>query len=180
MTAYDLVLLKVREELKRPTSLRFQKTFYFANYFYGSKLFAFSRGPRGPYSKVLYSEAERIGRYQKDNNLKGAKETYDAIYRLICTKHVDAQYKKMAVSVDKALEIVNATEDDLILEGAATAFYLIKDEKVTEAEEISKAFKEWSDDKAARFDEDTILHSLDKLEGLGMVQRTLFDTYEVM
>ena len=180
MTVYDLILLKVREELKRLTSLRFQKTFYFANYFYGSKMFAFSRGRYGPYSKDLYSEAERIGRYQKDNNLKGTKETYDAIYRLICSKRVDAQYKKMSDSIDKALEIVNATEDDLILEGAATAFYLIKDEKITEAKDITKAFKEWSDDKAARFNEETILHSIDKLEGLGMVQRTLFDTYEVM
>ena len=180
MTVYDLILLKVRDELKCPTSLRFQKTFYFANYFYGSKLFAFSRGRYGPYSKDLYSEAEKIGRYQKVNNLKGTKETYDAIYRLICSKRVDAGYKKMAASVDKALEIVNATEDDLLLEGAATAFYLIKDEKVTEAKEITKAFKEWSDDKAARFNEETILRSLDKLEGLRLVRRTLFDTYEVM
>lgn len=180
MTVYDLFLLKIREEIDHPTSLRFQKTVYFANFFSGKNLFAFSRGRYGPYSKDLYREAEKIGRYQKENNLKEAKDTYNAIYRVICSKKVDAQYKRIEPGIVKALEIVNAMPEDILLEGVATSFYLIKDEKINELKKITMAFKEWSDDKSARFDEKMILHSLEKLEALGMIQRSIFDTYEVI
>jgi len=180
MTVYDLLLLHAREGLENASSLRFQKTFYFTNYYGKHQLFSFARGKQGPYSKELYRMAEKLGRYQKANGLTNAKDTYKSIYRLICSRKVDEQYKKLEKSVDKALEIVNNTRDDLLLEGTATALYLIWDEKLTKESDVIHAFKEWSDDKAARFDEADILRSIENLENLGILQRDIFSTLEIV
>ena len=179
-TVDDLLLLYVGKNLDKANSLRFQKTFYFSNYFFGDSIFRFSRGRYGPYSKELYKSADELGKYQKDNGLTNSKDTYNAIYQKICSKRVDAQYKKLTAAADKALAIVNGIEEDLLLEGSATALYLIKDEKVLSKNSIIRAFKEWSDDKAARFNEDEINKCLDKLEHLQIIQRNLFDEYEVL
>ncbi len=180
MTVYDLLLLHVREGLDNASSLRFQKTFYFANYYGKDQLFSFARGKQGPYSKELYRMAENIGRYQKANGLTNSRDTYKAIYQLICSKKVDERYKKLEKSVDEALRIVNNTKDDLLLEGIATALYLIMNEKRTKQSDVISAFKEWSDDKAARFNEAEILRSIENLEDLGILQRDIFGAFEVV
>ena len=180
MTVYDLLLLRVRDKLKKVNSLRFQKTIFFANYYANARMFGFARGRRGPYSKDLYQASEKIGRYQKINGLSNTKDTYKSIYQVICSRKVDSQYKKLSAYIDKALELVNALEDELILEGTATALYLIKDENTVSRSAIIQGFKEWSDDKAARFSEKTIMTCLDKLEYSGIIQRNMFEEYEVL
>ena len=180
MTVYDLLLLHVKDRLERANSLRFQKTLYYTNYYDNARLYGFARGRYGPYSKDLYRAAEKIGKYQKRNELSNTEDTYKSIYQTICSKRVDDQYKKLSEVADKALELVNSIEDDLILEGTATALYLIKDEKIVNKAEIIQAFRGWSDDKASRFSEETITNCLDKLEGLGIVQRNLFEDYTVL
>lgn len=179
MSVYDLLLLYVRKNLKKANSLRFQKTFYLLNYYGAGDIFAFSRGRYGPYSKELYQEAEKIGRYQKKSSLNDTEETYESIYRIICSKKVDSKINKLLGPTNRALEVVNSTEDELLLEGTATALYLIKDELIVEQSGIINAFKEWSDDKADRFDENAILRSLDNLEYWGIAQKNLFNQYEV-
>ena len=179
-TVNDLLLLYARQHLMNANSLRFQKTFYFANYYYGKKLFGFERGRYGPYSKALYNTADELGRYQKKKGLSDAKSTYDAIYRVICSKETDKKLEKMTDALDKSLRLVNKTEDNLVLEGAATALFLIKDEKIIKTKDILKAFKEWSDDKAARFNEEVVLNCLDELEHFGMVRKNLFEEYEII
>lgn len=180
MTAYDLALLYVKGRLENASSLRFQKTFYFANYYFGAKLYVFSRGKYGPYSKDLYGAAEKIGIYRRNNGADNSKETYNAVYQTICSKKVDDILKKTLPALDKALSIVNDMTDDLLLEGSATALYLIKDERITKESDILKAFKEWSDDKANRFGNDLILKCLDYLEGKGIIQRNIFSEFEVL
>ncbi len=180
MTAYDLVLLYVKEHLTKASSLRFQKTIYYANYYCGAKLYSFSRGKYGPYSKDLYNAADRIGIYHKNSEIDNPKETYKTVYQTICSKNVDDQLKKLLPAVDKALDIVNGMADDLILEGTATALYLIKDEKVTKEADIFEAFKEWSDDKASRFGNEIITKCVDCLEKNGIIQRNIFDELEVL
>ncbi|SEF39805.1 O-acetyl-ADP-ribose deacetylase (regulator of RNase III), contains Macro domain [Eubacterium ruminantium] len=179
MTVYDLLLLRVRGKLDNVSSLRFQKTFFFANYYGGVNLFSFARGRYGPYSKELYKAAVRIGDYQKSNGLTSSEETYSAIYQVICSKKVDSQLYKLNKVVDKALDLVNGIENDKLLEGTATALYLIRDERMVDKVEILRAFREWSEDKAERFKEAVIEECLDKLEQLGIVQRNLFDRYVV-
>lgn len=179
MSASDLVLLYVRKELQRPTSLRFQKTLYFTNYYYGKDLFQFSRGKYGPYSKDLYHAAELIGKYQKQNGLSDTEKTFEMIYQTICSKTVDAQYKKSKEAAIKALAIVNGMQNDDILEGAATAFYLLKDEKKNQVDQILEEFVNWSEDKAARFKKDSIIKCLEHLETIGVIERNIFGQYEV-
>ena len=180
MSVYDLLLLHVREKLEKPTSLRFQKIVYFTNYYYRGKIFSFSRGQYGPYSANLYKTAEKIRQYQKGNGFTNSRDTYNAIYRVICSKKVDEQYRKLAAASDKALLLVNSLEDDLILEGIATVFYLISDEKISKKESLVEAFNKWSDDKAARFDESIISECLTQLESRKIIQRNLFDEYSVL
>lgn len=180
MTVNELLLLHVKKSLEKASSLRFQKTIFFANYYYGKDIYRFSRGRYGPYSKELFHTAERIGGYQKRNGLKDSNETYQAIYQVICSKRVDAQFIKLSDAADRSIKIVNSIENDSLLEGAATALYLIKDEKIVRQDEILKSFKEWSEDKADRFNEGAILYSLDYLEQLGIVQKNLFQEYELL
>ncbi|MCR5701087.1 MAG: macro domain-containing protein [Lachnospiraceae bacterium] len=180
MTVYDLLILHVRGKLKKVNSLRFQKTLFFTNYYANTKIYGFARGRYGPYSKDLYWESEKIRRFQKLNALANTEDTYKSIYQMICSKKTDNQYNKISAYIDKALELVNSIEDDLILEGIATALYLIKDENMTNKTSVVHAFREWSDDKAARFSEKTIMICLDKLECLGIIRRNLFEEYEVL
>lgn len=163
------------EELQRPTSLRFQKTLYFTNYYYGKDLYQFSRGKYGPYSKALYHATEYLGKYQKQNGLSDTDKTFEMIYHTICSKKVDLQYEKI-----KALTIVNGIQDDNILEGAATAFYLLKDEKKNQEDQILEEFMHWSEDKDGRFNKASIVESIGYLETIGVAERNLFGQYEVV
>lgn len=180
MSESDLALLYIRKELHRPTSLRFQKTLYFTNYYYGKDLFHFSRGKYGPYSKDLYNAAELIGKYQKQNGLSDTDKTFEMIYYTICSKTVDSQYEKIKSAAIKALAVVNDMQDDYILEGAATAFYLLKDEKKNCEDQLLEEFANWSEDKAARFKRDSIIKCLEHLEKIGVVERNIFGQYEVI
>ena len=179
MTVNDLLLLYIKRNLKNATSLRFQKTMFFTNYYFGRNIYGFSRGRYGPYSKDLYQEAEKIGKYQKQNNIKTSEETHDAVYRVICSKKVDKQYEDLTDAAKKALEIVNSVDNDKLLEGSATVMYLIKDEKILNQSDIIHSFIEWSEDKAARFDKDAILDSMEFLEAKGIITGDLFHNYEL-
>ena len=180
MTANDLMLLYVRQKLENATSLRFQKTIFFVNYYVGKTVFSFSRGKYGPYSKQLYHEAVRIGEYQKTKGFETADKTFDAIYQVICSKKVDAEYSKLKLAADKALALVNKITDELMLEGMATVFYLINDEKHNGHDEIIKEFKNWSEDKAQRFKSEMIDQCIDMLDVNGFIDVDLFRNYTVV
>lgn len=180
MSASDLALLYIRKKLQRPTSLRFQKTLYFTNYYYGKDLYHFSRGKHGPYSKALYNAAETLGKYQRQNGLNDTDKTFEMIYHTICSKKIDSQYEKIKAAAMKALSIINAIQDDEILEGAATAFYILKDEKKNQEGQIIEEFTNWSEDKASRFKKDSIIKSLDYLETIGVVQKNIIGQYEII
>ena len=177
MTVNELISLYVQKKLDNYTSLRFQKTFYFADFFGGSKEFLFSRGKQGPYSKDLYHASVRVKTFQRQKGLSNPGEAYEAIYRVICSEKTDRQYNKRIESIDKALDLVNHVKEDLLLEGMATALYLIKDEGVIEEESIVTAFKEWSDDKAKRFDRSVIYESLDKLVEFDIMRKDIMGQY---
>ena len=179
MSVYDLLLLHVREKLEKPTQLRFQKAVYFTNYYYKGKIFNFSRERKGLYSTNLYKAAEKIRHYQIENGFTNARDTYNNIYRVICSKKVDEQYKKLSSASGKALLLVNSIEDDRVLEGVAAVFYLISDEKIAKKESLVTALQEWSNDKAAPFDEAIISECLAQLESRQIIQRNLFDEYSV-
>lgn len=180
MTVDDLLLLHVKEKLNRPTSLRFQKTVFFSNYYGKRDLYHFERGRFGPYSKWLYHETEKIGKYQKANGLSNAEETMLAIHQVICSKKVDEKYKKLSHITDQGIELINSIEDDTLLEGMATALYLIRNEGISEVSDICREFREWSEDKAARFSDETIIKSLDNLEMRGIIQKNIFERYELI
>lgn len=180
MTASDLLLLYIRQKLENATSLRFQKTLFFVNYYLGKPVFSFSRGKYGPYSKQVYHEAVRIGEYQKTKGFETADKTFDAIYHVICSKKIDAEYSKFKEAADKALELLNRTTDDTILEGIATVFYLISVEKHNGHDEIINEFKNWSEDKAQRFKPQMIDQCIDMLDKNGFIDVDLFRNYTVV
>ena len=180
MTANDLMLLYVRQKLENATSLRFQKTIFFVNYYVGKTVFSFSRGKYGPYSKQLYHEAVRIGEYRKTKAFETADKTFDAIYQVICSKKVDAEYSKLKLAADKALALANKITDERMLEGMATVFYLINDEKHNGHDEIIKEFKNWSEDKAQRFKLEMIDQCIDMLDVNRFIDVDLFRNYTVV
>ncbi|MBO6239493.1 MAG: macro domain-containing protein [Butyrivibrio sp.] len=179
MNAEDLLLLYIRGQLQNVTSLRFQKTLYFTNYFAGSSIYSFSRGKYGPYSKMLYSAAERMGDYQKQHGYKNSYETYKAIYRVICSKRTDSRLDRLKEASDRALSVVNDVQDDHLLEGMATALFLIKDEQKIKKDDVVQEFANWSEDKHNRFKNEDIEKSLEQLEAMGFIQKNLFDEYEI-
>lgn len=180
MTAEDLMLLYIRPRINNINSLRFQKTVYFAQYYLGKEIFRFGRGKYGPYSKALYLEAEKIGKFQKQHGYTDSISTFDAIYQIICSRKIDTRYSELKAVSNKAVKLVNDISEDIELEGIATVLYLILDENLKGEDKIVSSFRDWSDDKRDRFDEVSIRSFISKLEDYCIIQRNLFNEFELL
>ena len=84
---------------------------------------------------------------------------------------------RLSPAIEKAVAYVNGIESDHELEGLATVTYLVQTFSRIEASQIISEFKQWSEDKMARFSEEEIEKYMDCLEQTGVIERDITGSY---
>lgn len=175
-----LILLQIKLHLDKFGFIRLQKTAYFMNYFLGEEYFKFDKFHYGPYSHSIDVISRSIREYQTYYNISNSKDTYDAVYKVICSKKIEQQLEKMIPAIERASRYVNEIESDKKLEGIATVLYIVKQNNMMfDQEEIVDFFKKWSEDKEKRFSEEEIMQCIDYLENTGIILKNICGLYEI-
>lgn len=176
----SLVLMQILMELKQFEALRLQKTAYFMNIFLKENYFKFQKGKNGPYADSIQIVSKNIREYQSFYGLKNLKETYQKVYQVLCSDKTDKQLAKLEPVIERAVTFVNEIEEDKELEGIATALFLIECsvQGLTE-EQIIEQFKNWSEDKAARYAEKEIVSYVEFLEDKRIIERNILGCYQL-
>ena len=179
ITVAGLVLIQIKLHLKKFGFLRLQKTGYFMNYFLGEEYFKFNKFHYGPYSHSIDIVARNIKEYQEHYGIVDSSETYNQVYRMICSQKTEAKLKKLLPAVEKASEYVNAIETDKRLEGIATVLYIVqKNNAKYDLQSITEQFKNWSEDKEKRFSEEEIVEYINYLEDTNIILKNICGLYE--
>ncbi len=174
-----LVLLQIRLKLKKFNSLRLQKAGYFVNYFLEENYFKFDKWKYGPYAHSIDIVAKSLKEYQEYYNLNNSQDTYDQVYKVICSKKTEDKLAKLLPAVEKATFYVNQISTDKKLEGVATVLFIIQKNNQISEENIVRYFKEWSEDKAKRFSRAYIIECIHYLEETSIISKDVFGNYEV-
>lgn len=177
LTAASLVLMKIKMGLEHCTKLRLQKAAYFMNLYLKEPYFSFQKYKYGPYAHSIDIVSRNIGEYQSFYGLKDTESTYQAAYQVICSEKTTRLLNRLLPAIDKAVAYVNGIESDHELEGLATAAYLVQTFSRIDAGQLIFEFKQWSDDKAARFSEEEIEKYIDGLEQAGMIEKDITGNY---
>ena len=174
-----LALLQIRLHLKKFNALRLQKAGYFTNYFLSENYFKFDKWKYGPYSHSIDIVAKSINEYQKFYGLTNSKDTYEQIYKVICSRQTEDKLKKLLPAIKKSTEYINQITTDKKVEGIATVLYIIETNYQISTDDIIKNFREWSEDKANRFSRKYICECIDYLEQTNIVIKDIFGNYEI-
>ena len=177
----SLVVMQIKMQLEKCTALRLQKTAFLMNYFYGEEYFKFDKYKYGPYSYSLELIAKNIGEYQKCYNILDTEETYNMVYRTLCSAKTENKLAGLNIAINQAVTYVNKIKDIKFLEGISTVLYLVETQKNNNitAKDIQKLFKAWSADKAARFSEKEIGDCIQYLEDTGLIEKNVIGNYEI-
>ena len=174
-----LVLLQIRLHLKKFNSLRLQKAGYFTNYFLEEEYFKFDKWKYGPYAHSIDIVAKSLNEYQKYYGLTNSQDTYDQVYKVICSKKTEEKLAKLLPAIDKATSYVNQIATDKKLEGVATVLFIIQKNNQISEDNIVKYFKEWSEDKAKRFSKSYIRECINYLVETNIVTKDICGNYEI-
>lgn len=174
-----LVLMDIRMNLNKFNSLRLQKAGFFVNLFLEEEYFKFDKWKFGPYSHAIDIVARSVSEYQKHYGLTNTKDTYDQVYKVICSKKTEEKIDKIHPSILKATEYLNGIKTDKKLEGIATVLYIVKLSDDLSTEQIVEKFKMWSEDKAERFSKKYIEECIQYLEKTNIIAKNIWGNYEL-
>jgi O-acetyl-ADP-ribose deacetylase (regulator of RNase III) len=166
----SLILMQIKLNLRKFGDLRLQKTAFFMNLFLKENYFKFIKGSYGPYTKAIDNISKNIKAYQNFHGSISTQEAYKLAYNTLISERIENELKRMLPAIKSAADYVNNIEDDNKLECVATVLFLIQN---TNAENIVTGFKSWSEDKAKRFDEKSIINAIDYLCDTHIVTKTL-------
>ena len=108
-----------------------------------------------------------------------SKDTYEQIYKVICSRKTEDKLKKLLPAIKKSTEYINQITTDKKVEGIATVLYIIETNYQISTDDIIKNFREWSEDKANRFSRKYICECIDYLEQTNIVIKDIFGNYEI-
>lgn len=168
-----LVLMDIKDHLKKFDTLRLQKTAFYMGVFSGEQYFNFTRHKYGPYDNSIAIISRNIKAFQKYHGVKNTQEAYDILYNKIVSNKVESTLASMQTYIKKAADYVNTFDTNHELECASTITYLLKENGTLSQDEIVTKFKQWSEDKANRFSEEDILTGIDQLYSTQVIVNTL-------
>lgn len=172
-----LSLLQIRMNLNKFSLIRLQKSCFFVNYYLGEEYYKFDKWKYGPYSHSIDIVAKSIKEYQSFYDLRSSKETYEQAYKVLCSKKTEEKLDKLMPAIKLSTEYINTIKTDKMVEGIATVMYLVQNNCNKDADGIVSLFKEWSEDKSERFEEQYILTCIDYLETTDIIQKDIFGHY---
>lgn len=168
-----LVLMEIKHNLKKFSKFRLQKTAYFVNVFSGNTYFNFKKHKFGPYDHSIDIISKNIREFQLYYGTKSTDEAKLILYNTIISENIENKISELIIPIEKACSYVNEINDDHELECLSTVCFLIEQNTPMPIEQIFIGFKQWSEDKAARFSDDEILLGVEKLHNAKIIDKNL-------
>lgn len=168
-----LVLMEIKHQLNNFDTLRLQKAAYFMDLFSSKKYFNFVPHKYGPYDHSIDVISKGIREFQRYHNTQSTEEAQKILYNKLISDSVNHTLKELLPHIQKSCNFVNSIVSNHELECLATICFLIEQTGALASEDIITGFKNWSADKAKRFTEYEILDGLQKLYGLGILEKNL-------
>jgi O-acetyl-ADP-ribose deacetylase (regulator of RNase III) len=171
-----LILMEMKLNLNKFSSLRLQKTAYFMNVFSHTQYFKFEKRHFGPYSHSIDIVCREIRAYQAFHQ-QPTDEAKTNLYRKLISQSVDGKLNKFHPYIKEACEFSNEFSRNHDLECLGTACYLIEIGEAITDQAIIDAFGNWSREKANRFTKDEILKALQILYDKGIIGQNMMGYY---
>lgn len=172
-----LILMKIKfcllPDKEHYNKVSLQKTAYFMNILSNTEYFHFVKDKYGPYAHDIEVISKKIKEFQNYHNIKDTGEAYDILSEKLISDNVLQKIKFYSPFIERAASFTNHFSKREEIEGAGTALFIIQQKCCATADEIFEGFKQWSEDKAKRFPERSILYAIDELEKEGFIQKTL-------
>ena len=168
-----LVLMQIKLHLTKFNKLRLQKTAYFMDLFGDQHYFRFTKHKYGPYDHNIDVVSQRIKEFQRYYNTSTTAEAYEIAYKKLTSDSVDSRLKCFLPLIDKAANYVNEIDTDSRLECISTVIFILETNGPSTEDDIIKGFQQWSEDKAKRFSEGSIISGIRYLYDTGIIEKTL-------
>ena len=149
------------------------------NYFLKEEYFKFDKWKDGPYSHSIDIITKSLNEYQKYYGLAKTEDTYEQIYKVVCSKKTDEKLKKLLPAIEKSTTYINQISTDKKLNGIATVLFIIQKNNQIQKEDIIVLFKQYSENKTKEFSRSYILECIDYLEKTNIIIKNIDENYEV-
>lgn len=173
LSALVLMNIKFRLNTDKFGKICLQKTAYFMNVLSDTEYFHFKKGIYGPYDHSIDLISKGIKEFQKYHKVENTEEAYEILLKELISKTIQDKLDFYIPYIEKAAEFTNKLPSVQDVEGAGTALFIVQQNKVIDSNGIVQEFKNWSEDKAARFSEESIYKAIDSLEANGFIKNTL-------
>ncbi len=168
-----LVLMEIKHNLVRFNKFRLQKTAYFVDVFSSKKYFNFKKHKFGPYDHSIDIISKNIREFQLYYGTRSTDEAKEILYNKIISESVENKLSELIIPIEKACSYVNTIKNDHELECLSSICFLIEQNTPMSTEQILIGFKQWSEDKAARFNDNEILLGIEKLYSAEIIEKNL-------
>ena len=169
-----LVLMNIKFYLSknRFNKISLQKTAYFMNVLSNTEYFHFQKAQFGPFDYSIELVSKNIKEFQKYHNIHTTEEAYSILVQKLISQTIQEKLDFYIPFIKQAAEFTNQFETTEAVEGAGTALFIIQQNKCVDLQDIITQFKNWSEDKANRFTEESIIESVKALENFGFIENT--------
>ncbi|MDE6730834.1 MAG: macro domain-containing protein [Oscillospiraceae bacterium] len=170
-----LILMKMKFALDQNhfNDICLQKTAYFMNILSQKEYFHFKKANYGPYDHSIDVICRNIKEFQTYYNVDSTEKAYEILLKKLISQSVEEKLSYYTPYIEKAATFTNHFETTKDVEGAATVLFIIQKQQGIKKYDIIRQFKNWSEEKAARFSENEILNAIQSLESYGLIDNTL-------
>lgn len=178
LSSSHLLLMKFKMSLNKFNKIRLQKSAFLNNIISGQNYFKFKGQNFGPYAHSIDILSRDIKEYQKHYGIN-TKEAFSKGYETLVSKNFNSIIENFNYSLEKTISIVNSIESDLELELLTTILFIIDMNPESTLNEIIENVREWNEHKKMSFNVEQIENSTEKLMKIGLVKKTLYNTFEL-
>lgn len=170
-----LILMNIKFQLNQQffNKICLQKTAYFMNILSHTEYFHFKKAQYGPYDYVIEVICKNIKEFERYHGVQSTEQAYNILIKKLISQSVQEKLDFYIPFIKKATEFTNSFLSTLDVEGAGTALFIIQQNPFIDENGIIQGFKNWSEDKAKRFDNKSILAAINSLEKTGFIEKTL-------
>lgn len=176
LTLSALILMNIKfnlaEEVFNKISL--QKTAYFMNILSHTDFFHFKKAQYGPFDHSIEIVSKNIKQYEEYHGVSSTDEAYNIAIKTIISKSLQDKLNFYIPFIKQAAAFSNQLKKPKEIEGAGTALYIIQQNQPIDLKDVVRVFKSWSEEKAEKFSEESIIKAISALECGGFIENTFY------
>lgn len=178
LSTSHFLLMQFKTNLTKFNKIRLQKSIYLNNIISGHDYFKFKAQNYGPYAHSIDILSRDIKEYQNYHNVTTEK-AIEKSRQVLISKNFKAKMNNFAYSFEKTIDFVNKISEDSKLELLTTILFIIDNNVDSSLSSIVKDIENWNEHKRLSFNKSMIEENIFYLLQKGIINKTLYDTYEI-